>query len=83
MSKEVQMTIRVERDLRNEFTEAVAAVTERSGSQLVRQFMRQFSRAVQSGVLQDQDEGKTINAIADEIAQEAIRSGKRQNALHQ
>lgn len=74
MTKEVQMTIRLDRDLRNDFTEAVSAVSERSGSQLVRQFMRQFARAVRSGEVVDHEESKTIGSIADEIAKDAIRS---------
>ena len=41
MAKEVQMSIKMERDLRDEFV-AAAAATHRPAAQIIREFMRSY-----------------------------------------
>lgn len=68
MNKEAQMTFRVEHDLRRDFAEAVASVSERPAAQLLRQFMRKFSQAVEAGQVLENGETEAIEKMAIEIA---------------
>jgi hypothetical protein len=71
MSKEVQMSIKMERDLRDEFI-AAAASTHRPAAQIVREFMRAFIS--KSGEVSHEPNAQTLRAMEEVERGEVYRT---------